>query len=112
MFKRVTWLGVGFGIGVGTTVVAARKAKQQMERYKPVAVVDRTKDTVVDGMVRLRDQLAAAVDDGKVAAREREAALLARRPEGRGVKGRGKGGFDGEISPDRPDESAGPATTL
>ncbi len=44
MFKRVTWLGVGFTIGVGTTVVAARKARQQLDRYKPNAVVDRVTD--------------------------------------------------------------------
>ena len=30
MFKRVTWLGVGFAAGVGATVVTARKAKQQL----------------------------------------------------------------------------------
>jgi hypothetical protein len=73
MFKRVTWLGVGFGIGVGTTVVAARKAKQQIDRYKPNAVVDR----VTDRAQVLRDHLSAAVDDGRRAAREREAELRA-----------------------------------
>ena len=35
MFKRATWLGVGFTLGAGTTVVAARKARQQLDRYKP-----------------------------------------------------------------------------
>jgi hypothetical protein len=79
MFKRVTWLGVGFGLGVGTTVVAARKAKQQLDRYKPHGVVDR----VTDGVQSLRDQLAAAVDDGRQAAREREAELRAKRPSDR-----------------------------
>jgi hypothetical protein len=77
LFKRVTWLGVGFAAGVGTTVVAARKAKQQMERYRPNAVVDRTQEKVVDGLTRMRDQLAAAVDDGRNAAKEREAQLRA-----------------------------------
>lgn len=77
MFKRVTWLGVGFAAGVGTTVVAARKAKQQMERYKPNAVVDRTQEKVVDGLTRMRDHLAAAVDDGRNAAKAREAELRA-----------------------------------
>ena len=81
MFKRATWLGVGFAAGVGATVVATRKAKQQMERYKPNAVVDRTQEKVVDGLTRMRDQLQAAVDDGRFAAKEREAELRARQPE-------------------------------
>jgi hypothetical protein len=75
-------MAVGFGVGVGATVAVTRKAKQQAARYKPAAVVERTQDKVVDGMVRLRDQLAAAVDDGKEAAREREQDLRARRPPG------------------------------
>ena len=29
MFKRVTWLGVGFTLGVGTTAYAALKARQK-----------------------------------------------------------------------------------
>jgi hypothetical protein len=81
MFKRATWLGVGFAAGVGATVVATRKAKQQMERYKPNAVVDRTQEKVVDGLTRMRDQLQAAVDDGKSAAKVREAELRARQPD-------------------------------
>ena len=36
---------------------------------------------VVDGLTRMRDQLAAAVDDGRFAAKEREAELRARQPE-------------------------------
>ena len=100
MFKRVTWLGVGFAAGVGATVVTARKAKQQMERYKPNAVVERTQDKVVDGLTRMRDQLAAAVDDGKTAAKEREAELRARQPERAG-----KGA-------ERRDDPLGPPTTL
>jgi hypothetical protein len=71
MFKRVTWVGVGFTLGVGATVVAARKAKQQLDRYKPNAVVTRATDRASD----LRDRLTAAVDEGKEAAREREAEL-------------------------------------
>jgi hypothetical protein len=53
-------------------------------------------------MVRLRDQLAAAVDDGKAAARDREAALRARAPEGRG----------GDVALEGPDSAGGPPTTL
>ncbi len=95
MFKRVTWMTVGFAAGVGTTVVAARKAKQQMERYKPNAVVDRTQEKVVDSLTRMRDQLAAAVDDGRSAAKEREAELrndgLRARQPGRAAERSAKG---------------------
>jgi hypothetical protein len=73
MFKRVTWVGVGFTLGVGTTVVAARKARQQIDRYKPNAMVTRAGDRASD----LRERLAAAVGDGREAARVREAQLRA-----------------------------------
>jgi hypothetical protein len=77
MFKRATWLTVGFGLGVGATVAGARAVKKQVDRYQPNAVVDRLTDSVV----ALRDQLKAAVVDGREAAREREAELRARGPE-------------------------------
>jgi len=73
MFKRVTWLTVGFGIGVGTTVAAAREVRKRVDRYQPNAIVDRASD----GLTRLRDQLADAVETGKVAARAREIELRA-----------------------------------
>ena len=76
MFKRATWLTVGFGLGVGASVAAARKVRQSIDRYQPNAIVDR----VTDSVQSLRDQLAAAVDDGKQAARQREHDLRARRP--------------------------------
>jgi hypothetical protein len=77
MFKRVTWVGVGFTIGVGTTVMAARKARQQVERYKPNAMATR----LADSAQAVRDRVAAALDDGRDAAREREAELRAKGPE-------------------------------
>ena len=75
MFKRVTWLTVGFGLGVGTTVAAAREVRKRVDRYQPNALVDRASD----GLVRLRDQLTDAVDTGRAAARQRELELRARR---------------------------------
>jgi hypothetical protein len=77
MFKRVTWLGVGFTIGVGTTVVAARKARRQLDRYKPNVMVDRVTATITDRATSLRDQVAVALDDGKQAAKDRELELRA-----------------------------------
>jgi hypothetical protein len=80
MFKRATWLGVGFTLGVGTTVVAARKARQQLDRYKPNAVVDRVTTTVTGKASTFRDQVSAAVIEGREAAKTREDELRAERP--------------------------------
>ena len=76
MFKRARWIGVGCGLGGGTSVVAVRKARRHLARYRPDALVER----VTDGLAHLRDELAAAVDDGRDAARAREADLRARAP--------------------------------
>jgi hypothetical protein len=76
VFKRATWLTIGFGLGVGTTVAAAREVRKRVDRYQPNAVVDR----LTERTVALRDQLLAAVDDGRAAAREREAELWSRGP--------------------------------
>ena len=79
MFKRATWLTIGFGLGVGTTVAAAREVRKRVDRYQPNAMVDR----LTERTISLRDQLLAAVDDGKDAARAREAELRARAPGAR-----------------------------
>ena len=75
MFKRATWLGVGFTLGVGTTIVAARKARQQLDRYKPPALVDRVTTTISTKTVTLKDQVVEAVAAGRSAARDREEEL-------------------------------------
>ena len=80
MFKRATWLGVGFTLGVGTTVVAARKARQQLDRYKPPAVVDRVTTTITTKTTTFRDQVTAALGEGREAAKTREEELRADRP--------------------------------
>jgi hypothetical protein len=100
MFKRARWLSVGFGLGVGTSVVAARKAKRQVERYRPDAVVGRVSGRVADAVARLRDEVAAAVDDGRSAARAREAELLARAPIAR-LEDEDRAVPFGNASPDR-----------
>jgi hypothetical protein len=83
MFKRATWLGVGFTLGVGTTVVAARKARQQLDRYKPPALVDRVTATITDKTTALKDQVVIALHDGRAAAKEREVELRAERLDSR-----------------------------
>ena len=75
MFKRVTWLGVGFTLGVGTTAYAARKARQRLESYKPPAVLDRVTTTITTRSVTFKDQVTEALTEGRAAARQREAEL-------------------------------------
>ena len=87
MFKRATWLGVGFSLGVGTTVVAARKARQQLDRYKPPAVVDRVATSITDKASTLRTQVTAALDDGKQAADKRPRRRNCRRRPARETDG-------------------------
>lgn len=71
MFKRATWLTVGFGLGVGTSVAAARQVRKRVNRYQPGAVANR----VTDSLVSMREQVAVAIEEGRVAARAREAEL-------------------------------------
>jgi hypothetical protein len=75
MFKRVTWLGVGFTIGVGTTAYAARKARQQLDRYKAPAIVDRVTTTITTKSVTFKDQVTEALTEGRAAAKQREEEL-------------------------------------
>ncbi len=65
MFKRATWLGVGFTLGVGTSVVAARKARQQLDRYKPPALVGRVTTTVTTKTTAVKDQVVVALTEGR-----------------------------------------------
>jgi len=97
VFKRATWLGVGFTLGVGTTVVAARKARQQLDRYKPPAVVDRVTTSITDKASSLRAHVTEALADGKQAAKDREQEL--RKPYARGVEE-----TDGDLAELRPPE--------
>ena len=76
MFKRATWLTVGFSLGVGTTVAAAHQVRKRVNRYQPSAMANR----VSDSFSSIRDQVAAAVDEGRSAARARESELRARPP--------------------------------
>ena len=60
MFKRATWLTVGFSLGVGTTVAAAHQVRKRVNRYQPSAVANR----VTDSLSSLRDQVAAGRHGG------------------------------------------------
>jgi hypothetical protein len=74
MLKRATWLSVGFGLGVGTTVTAAYKIRKRIERYRPLVVGER----IAQAAQSMRDALAAAVAEGREAMTERESELRGR----------------------------------
>jgi hypothetical protein len=78
MFKRATWLTVGFGLGVGTTVAAARQVRKRVDRYQPSALATRMGDSLVSVRDRVRAQFAAALDEGRTAAHAREEELRRR----------------------------------
>ncbi len=69
--KRVFWLTVGYGAGLGTSWYAARKVKAAARRYTPEGIGGRVTDTV-GGISR---DVRAAVSEGRSAMREREAEL-------------------------------------
>jgi hypothetical protein len=69
--KRVFWLTLGYGAGIGTSWYATRKVKAAARRYTPDGLADRLTGTVSD----TSDKLRAALADGRVAMRRREAEL-------------------------------------
>ncbi len=76
--KRVFWLTVGYGAGIGTTWYTTRKVKAAARRYTPEGLGERVSDTVtgISGNVK------AAVTEGRTAMREREAELRKARATG------------------------------
>ncbi len=68
MFKRLFWLATGVGFGFGSSFWLMRAWRRTVDRYRPTRVVAR-----FEGDVR------AAVAEGRVAMREREAALRSAR---------------------------------
>lgn len=74
MFKRIRWISTGAAVGFGGSLWLQRKMKSATERYKPAGVAAAAAN-------RARD----AIEEGRVAMREREAEL---RGNPRGVSGR------------------------
>jgi hypothetical protein len=77
--KRVFWLTVGYGAGLGTSLYAVRKVKAAARRYAPDSLGERVSGTVT-GISR---DVRAAVSEGRTAMREREQELRRSRDEGR-----------------------------
>jgi hypothetical protein len=64
MIRRCFWLVVGFVLGVGWSWAFSRRVRRVAQRYVPADVADRWSGT-----------MRAAVTEGRVAMRQREAEL-------------------------------------
>jgi len=73
MFKRLFWLCVGIGLGAGMSFWLARFVKQTAERYSP----ERVSNDLTKGLKRFGADVRTAVNEGREAARKREAELRA-----------------------------------
>ena len=73
MFKRLFWLTVGMAIGFGTSFWVYRLMRQTLDRYRP----DHVAESVAQSVKALRDDLRAALAEGRDAMRQAEAELRA-----------------------------------
>ncbi len=67
--KRVFWLTVGYGAGLGSSWYTARKVRAAARRYTPEGLGERVGDTV--------ETVRAAAVEGRAAMRRREMQLRA-----------------------------------
>jgi hypothetical protein len=73
VFKRLFWLTVGMAIGFGTSFWVFRLMRHTLERYRP----DHVADAVARSLRGLRDDLRAALAEGREVMRQAEADLRA-----------------------------------
>jgi hypothetical protein len=71
MIRRLFWLMLGFGAGVGTSVAAWRRLRRERDRFHPGRVAER----VGRGVSGVGDTLGSALAEGRQAMQEREAEL-------------------------------------
>jgi hypothetical protein len=71
MFKRARWMVLGYGLGAGTSYVAARRLRRVAKRYTPNEVANRVGATV-GGTKR---SVQNAVSAGRDTMRDRESEL-------------------------------------
>jgi len=80
MLKRIRWMLMGAGLGIGTSFWLVRTVRQKVQRFAPRRV-----GGDVAGSVRgLGTDVRAAVAEGRLAMREREAQLQAEFDRGAG----------------------------
>ena len=73
MFKRLFWLSVGLTIGFGTSFWLMRTVRRTLEKFTP----ERLTDDIVAGARSFAVELRAAIEEGRLAMRQREAELRA-----------------------------------
>ncbi len=73
MFKRLFWLSTGLAAGFGSSFWLMRTVRRTIERLTPQRL---TQDAVA-GARSVGTELKAALDEGRLAMREREAELRA-----------------------------------
>ncbi len=73
MFKRIFWLSTGLTIGFGSSMWLMRAVRRTVERFTP----QRLTHDAVAGAKSVGTELKAALDEGRVAMREREVELRA-----------------------------------
>lgn len=71
MFKRLLWLSTGVAFGLGTSYWVTRFVRQKVARYSP----ERLRGEVSTSLSSLRNDLRAALGEGRAAMREREIEL-------------------------------------
>ena len=74
MLKRLRWLLIGYLLGLITAFAAARRARRALDRLAPAEVRGRVGATITAA----RDDVKAAVVEGRVAMQIRESELRTR----------------------------------
>ncbi|HEX4775557.1 MAG TPA: hypothetical protein VFW74_02190 [Acidimicrobiia bacterium] len=81
MFKRLFWLTVGFGSGIGTSWFVVRSVKRTVRRtvaaYPASELAGRAATRAARGVRTFGGDVRGAIAEGRVAMREREAELRA-----------------------------------
>ncbi|MEZ5323071.1 MAG: hypothetical protein R2698_13545 [Microthrixaceae bacterium] len=75
VFKRLTYLGIGAAAGAAGTVWSQRKVREKVERAAEMATPRAIADAARGRIVDVRDNVVAAVDEGRGEKRRREAEL-------------------------------------
>ena len=73
MLKRLFWLMIGLGFGVGMSFFVSRLVREKVARFSP----DNVRSELAQALRDLGSDVRAAVSEGREAMREREAQLRA-----------------------------------
>ena len=71
MFRRLFWLVIGAGFGFGVSFWLMRFIRETVDRYRP----ERVSADLAEALSAFGKDLRAAVHEGRIAMREREAEL-------------------------------------